>query len=702
MRRKTILRQSAGPLLFFSVFLQTTLAGNDFVLIEDRKPAAMFVVTKDQEKRSGLTKGFSISKDSIKDFNADLKECTNGAGLSVTDKDDGKTPAIRFSLKSSPLSDEDRFSITFPDSRTMLITGTPLSIRWALNHILEKFAGIRYLARSRNGAYFPPLTNVRLPREKIEKAPSFYLRRDLFYPDHEYWFKRSYSKSGIPINHELSVVAFPVKKYMKEKKWPEFIFPIKNGKKFLPYLPGNNPLFKKPYQYAIGWQPCMTNQATIDEAVKNICAYFGKYPERTSVSLSVNDCAGFCECENCRKFQKDILYYRWINQIAEAVAKKHPDKYFGCLAYCEVMTPPPFKLHKNIVPFLCFESFACMDKEVKEARIKLLESWSKKANRLGRWEYSMNMHYTLPKVAFSLQQEMLKIAYDNNVRGMFVEAEGAVEDGPTRYLLRKLMWDIHADCKSLQQDWYEKFTCKEAAPYLAEYYQWWETFWRERGTKSEWFQSSKKAVYLNIGNKSYMYGIERGDMEKLRLLMEKVVFLSNRYGNKRQKIRAKWLMREFEYCEACVYALGADIFSSDNVSEKNVEEALEYLKNISKALKYEARRIELIKERAKDPDFGRSYKNIKTSSRYVVEAISKISSVAQNPKVQKAFTALAKKDSIPMDIRGLLRVLKKLRNNEFVENLQPNGSFENGTRSGWKGNGEINSEKAYSGKYSMK
>ena len=717
MKKKTMSLWSMVVLLVLvSGCMHRTPDGkNNFVLIKEKKPAAVFVVTQNQEA-SGPTKGFRISA-SIKDFNEDLKECA-GVELPVVDKDDGKTPVIRFALESRPLPDEDRFSITFPDSRTMLITGTSHSIRWALNHILEEFAGVRYLCRSKNGAHFPQIATLEFPVRKIEMAPSFNFRRSIsgvYYSSKKYWFKRAYGKIGLHGGHTLPYVAFPVRKYMTEKKWPEFIFPIRNGKKFLPYLPYNNPKYKTVKQYSSGWQPCMTNQKTIDEAVKNVCEYFDTHPDKAFVSLGVNDNGGFCECENCSRLggkkrntvncrDYSELYYAWINKIVERVAKKYPNKYFGCTAYRETTTPPSFKLHKNIVPFLCFESFACMDKDVKASRVKLLEDWSKKADNLCWYEYSMNSHYKLPRVAFNVQQDMLKTAYKNNVRGVCVDdLQGVVEDGPTKYLLLKLMWDINADREALQQDWYEKFTCEQAAPYLAEYYQWWENFWRTKAIKSEWFQSSKWNVYFSPANKSYMYKVERGDMERMRGLMEKVVELTNQYGDKRQNIRAGWLMREFEYSEACVYALGADVFSSDNVSRNNIDEALEYLNNISKAVKYDARRVELRKERMDDPDFGYldKHKSKYGTGNYVLEAVSKIAFVAQEPKVRQTFAKIAKDNTVPADVHGLLNVFAKLGNNESVKNLQPNGSFENGNCNGWTG-GKISTEKTYHGKYSVK
>ena len=324
--------------------------------------------------------------------------------------------------------------------------------------------------------------------------PDFNLHREMHYPD-AYWFGRSYNKCGLRFSHAFPEVVFPIGKYMAENKWPDFIFPTINGKKFLPYLPLDNPCFKKTADYYGNWQPCLTDDKTADEAVKNICAYFDKNPEVVSISLGVNDCGGFCECDNCRKLggiKSNILgmpdyselYYKWCNRISEAVTKKHPDKYFGLLAYREVITPPSFKLHKNIVPFICFDAQECMDPAVKAERLKLFRDWAEKADNVGWWDYGAgNKIFDLPRVYFGLQQEMMKIAHAHNVRAMFVEAEGAMDDGPKKYLYNKWMWDVNADLGATLQDWYEACVGKEAAPYLAAYFQLWETFWKEKAVK---------------------------------------------------------------------------------------------------------------------------------------------------------------------------------------------------------------------------
>ena len=83
----------------------------------------------------------------------------------------------------------------------------------------------------------------------------------------------------------------------------------------------------------------------------NINAYFDAHPDVTSYSLGVNDSSGYCECANClaqlsggknflSRTDYSNLYYDWANQVIEGVLKKHPDKWFGCLAYSEIAAPP--------------------------------------------------------------------------------------------------------------------------------------------------------------------------------------------------------------------------------------------------------------------------------------------------------------------------------------------------------------------------
>src|SRR5699024_2233725 len=78
------------------------------------------------------------------------------------------------------------------------------------------------------------------------------------------------------------------------------------------------------------WQPCFTEEGTIDVAVEEILNYFEKNPEETSISLAVNDSGGYCETDPSHPDYPDKrnsiglvdmsdIYYDWVNQVVEQV-----------------------------------------------------------------------------------------------------------------------------------------------------------------------------------------------------------------------------------------------------------------------------------------------------------------------------------------------------------------------------------------------
>jgi hypothetical protein len=180
--------------------------------------------------------------------------------------------------------------------------------------------------------------------------------------------------------------------------------------------------------------------------------------------------------------------------------------------------------------------------------------------------------------------------------------------------------------------------------------------------------------------------------------MEKVVSLSERHGDKRQRIRAKWIMREFECAEASVYALGAHIFPSSGTVE-NAGQALEYINFLPEAVKYDLKRLSLHEDREKNDfdliwGFSWHFKGFCTP-----KTISAAAAFCSDPEVRKAFEAAAKNPGIPAQTKGLLDILMKTQNNQPVENLLRDGSFENNNLDGW--NWQITSEKAFLGQKSL-
>src|SRR5690606_30662222 len=201
---------------------------------------------------------------------------------------------------------------------------------------LERYVGVRWLFPGPLGEDVPSTSHLVVPQELVREEPAFISRlfSGLRGSVQTEWARNNRMRGRIQFHHNLHRL-FPPAQYGATH--PEF-YPLRQGQRFIPT--GNT-----------GWQPCFTAPGIVEEAVKNIVAYFDANPQATSYSLGVNDSGGHCEAEpghpdypgalnSIGRVNMSEIYYAWVNQVVEGVLEKHPDKYFGLLAYSHVYDPP--------------------------------------------------------------------------------------------------------------------------------------------------------------------------------------------------------------------------------------------------------------------------------------------------------------------------------------------------------------------------
>jgi hypothetical protein len=659
--------------------------GDDFQLVGNKIPKAEFVLPEQSPDSAKLA---------VKDFNADLKRVT-GAELPVKTAPSADLQRIVFDFKTCDLMNDDKFEITFPNPETMQINASPRSVKWALNHILEEFAGVRWLFPGEHGTHWPSKSDIAIPCLTISKQASFSLERYLSYPINT-WQINLNAKDVLKFNHELTVYAFPVEKYLANQSWPAEIMPVIRGKK-LTAVTGNP---------RGDWQPCYSNQKTVEVAVENICEYLKKNLSAKCVSIGVNDNLGFCECDTClvkvagkknsiNQNNYSDIYYNWANQVAEGVSARYPDVYFGCLAYCYVMDPPSFKLHPKIVPFIAFDTYACLDPGIRINRFKLIEEWSKKASSFGRWDYSFSKpRYQLPRIYFNLQKDILKRTYELGCRAMFVEAYPNVSDGPSKYLLMKLLWDVTTDVDKLLDDWYLACVGDKAAPFLKEYFQFWEKYWGgDDIMKTPWFVKGKNGVYLEIGGPNdYFLALKPGDLAKCRNLMEQ---MQANALTPEQHARAKIIMLDFEFYELSAKAYNAEKISVHG-SLDNEAQAIELIRNIPNALDSANKKKELIEKNSLAFPDKRHMCMGDDSIVFTDEQINLVSLFIDSPKVQAAISELITNKAIPDKIRSHAGMMLALASDKPMKNLLP------GQDNSLPFGGKLSEERTFRGTYSGK
>ena len=624
----------------------------------------------------------------VREFTALVKRAT-GKNMSVCTRPVPGKKFILLQWEERKPHDTDRFSIRFPEKDCMLITGSGESISYALEYILENAFRVRRLVihyadfRWRNRPKridrsleisCEKVTEASLARRDISQTASFNYKRALW--THLSGWKTRDSFPGI---HNMIMWAFPFSKYGPDNSWPEEILPIVKGKRIK--MPDGR-LKGSISRCKVNWQPCWSNPATTRIAVENILEQLeiAKKKNRKvySVNLDVNDQGGYCSCRDClaavgkkknsvRRQCYSNLYWKWVNNIAEQVTKKYPDTYFNCLAYREVIEPPDFQLHPNVIPQICRELTACLDPAARKDIEGLFARWSKKANVLFLWDYQRGMNsYMLPRIYCHYQAELYKMVYRYNVRGIFMECFDVVGfEGPKHYVNGKLLWDIHTDVDQAIREWCEAAAGKESAPYLAEYYKFWEEYWLRPGIrKTSWFNSAR-ASYLQMGEEgTYTYALRKGEMKKLRRLLEKALEKARTPDQKRRM--EIYLHDVFAMIEALVKCLFSEYMQYDGTLA-SASDALSLLQSVPEALEA----LACLKKNAVIPDHMRE----KVEGGFISN-INSVMPFLKDPAVKAQLEKLSARKDLPEVLRAQLQIL----NGKQYKNLYPEGSFEPGTK----------------------
>ncbi len=674
--------------------------------------SADFELLKNGEIKASICAPEAMDE-TLKWFNAEFSKCSGRQFTVVRESKSGNR--IEFRLKTEPdFLAQSKFTISFPAPDVMLIEVTPVSVRFALNRLLHQ-AGVRYLFPGEDGAYYPKITELSIPAKSLAHTAGYRGTRVL-YADDDQWhlnLNAVHTDSYQFVNHNIHVI-FPMEIY-KDEIWSNKLWPLKGGKRMPPEK--------------LIWDPCFSSQSAADEAIKNICAYFEKNPTVKTFSLGHNDGYNLsCECENCRlinekgkipvyaaEYQKRThhgnvseSYFLWINRVAEGVLKKFPDKYFGAQVYASTLYPPDFKLNDRVIPVICTEAYAHTDPAVRAFWESLATEWSAKAQYIGIWEYGYGLpHFSLPHVNFKTQDHWLKFVTAKNGTIGFVEGTPSFGEGPKRYLYLRLFDEPELNLESELDDWCRAAVGKEAAPFLKEYYDFWEKFWTGRAVNTRWFQESKFSHYTAlVPDGGYMDVLEKGDMNRCRLLMEKMLDAAKRSGDAGQQKRATYLMTEFEFYEAGVYRKGVEITGGSG--SLNQEQAMELAENIPQILHYAERRAEITDQMLKTfPKWwGGCYPYMRENIARTFgnpefpEVLMQLASHLGHTQIKTVFDRQVAQVQVPDDWKNTLAMLADLGSGK-IKNIVPDGSFEQG-RGQWIAMGGVSTEQAASGKQSFR
>ncbi|MBQ0105043.1 MAG: DUF4838 domain-containing protein, partial [Armatimonadetes bacterium] len=234
-------------------------------------------------------------------------------------------------------------------------------------------------------------------------------------------------------------------------------------------------------------QLCLSNPQMRAELAKNVIKTLDETKNPKMISVSQNDNAAFCQCENCQKLYEKYgarsgALLECVNYVAKEVKKKYPNVLVETLAYGPSLYPPKkIKAEKNVIIRVC--DIECnfsdpienkgnkapykkisgrlltgLNKDtINREFAEYLEKWGKIAKYIYVWDYDANFsnyhivhpnfHVLKPNIEFFLKNGAISVFEEgdrSNNRASFNEIKS--------YMIYKLLWDPSLDDRELMED----------------------------------------------------------------------------------------------------------------------------------------------------------------------------------------------------------------------------------------------------------
>ena len=217
-------------------------------------------------------------------------------------------------------------------------------------------------------------------------------------------------------------------------------------------------------------QPCLTNPDVLAIAKRNVLAIAASRHDPNAsvqiISVTQNDNQNYCQCENCKAFEKahgdvrSATMINFVNQIADAVKEAGYDNIaIDTFAYQYTRQAPTGIVPRdNVIVRLCTIeccfAHALDDASCKEnkALMKDLHDWSEICGRIYIWDYTTNYAHTCCVFPdFGVIQRNAQVFYENNAKGVYEEGNYYVDSCDTEfgelraYMIAKCLQDPYCD-----------------------------------------------------------------------------------------------------------------------------------------------------------------------------------------------------------------------------------------------------------------
>jgi hypothetical protein len=436
-------------------------ASKESTLKEDltlvREGRALAIVTVEKEATAAEQRGARELRDHL--------EQLSGARLEIAgDATEKVEIRVAFDAKLGP--EEYRLKT---GTRQVLVTGgRPRGVLYGCYELLERL-GLRWYTPTATS--IPKRATVTVPPLDERGAPVFENRHVMSTEsDDPDWAARSRlngASKRLDASYGGSFLYHPFVHSLNEvvpgtlrKQHPEY-FPLIDGERFIATDA------KHTFE---GVQRCLTNPDVVRLAVAKVRQWIKEVPNARIISVSQNDGDGWCECDDCRKIvdnhgARSGVLLAFVNEVAAAIAKDHPEKLIDTIAYGETEAPPKgVSPRDNVSVRLCpihvchAHPLEICESPESRAFLGRLKGWAAITQNLAVWHYACPAHFLMPFPDFTSFPADLRLyrkhgATNIFVQGTFVPGGGQADAELRAWVVSRLLWNPDADADALVTEW---------------------------------------------------------------------------------------------------------------------------------------------------------------------------------------------------------------------------------------------------------
>jgi hypothetical protein len=230
-------------------------------------------------------------------------------------------------------------------------------------------------------------------------------------------------------------------------------------------------------------QLCLTNPDVLRICIEGVRRWIKENPNITVFSVSQNDTFNYCECPNCTAVAEEEgsqagPMLRFVNAVADAIAKDHPNVAIETLAYQYTRKPPKItRPRPNVIVCLC--SIECCfihplgSDPINASFVEDIKGWSRICKRLWIWDYIINYAHSIsPFPNLYVLKPNIRFFLENGVRGIYEEScyftKGSELQELRNYIIAKTLWDPSYDTDKAIREFCDAFY-GPASPHIRSY-----------------------------------------------------------------------------------------------------------------------------------------------------------------------------------------------------------------------------------------